>query len=231
MEAAIDWLRKKGLSQAAKKSGRVAAEGLVGVASPTNKAAMVEVNAETDFVARNEAFQALRRDRGQGRARGRRGRGGDPRRRLPGHRPDGRRRAHPPGRHDRREHDAAPRAACSRSSKGVVATYVHNALRPGLGKIGVLVGDRGRRARSTRWRRSAARSACTWRRPGRRRSTSRGVDPAALERETRRADRAGARLRQAGRDHREDGRPAGSRSTTRRSCCSSRSGCMTARAG
>src|SRR6201995_1066377 len=57
MEAAIDWLRKKGLSAAAKKSGRVAAEGLVGVASAPNKAAIVEVNAETDFVARNETFQ------------------------------------------------------------------------------------------------------------------------------------------------------------------------------
>ncbi|MFM7777898.1 MAG: translation elongation factor Ts, partial [Alphaproteobacteria bacterium] len=57
MEAAIDWLRKKGLSAAAKKSGRVAAEGLVGVASAPGVAAMVEVNAETDFVARNETFQ------------------------------------------------------------------------------------------------------------------------------------------------------------------------------
>ena len=57
MEAAIDWLRKKGLSAAAKKSGRVAAEGLVGVASAPNVAAMVEVNAETDFIARNEQFQ------------------------------------------------------------------------------------------------------------------------------------------------------------------------------
>src|SRR3712207_3774665 len=57
MEAAIDWLRKKGLSAAAKKSGRTAAEGLVGVASGPNVAAMVEVNAETDFVARNETFQ------------------------------------------------------------------------------------------------------------------------------------------------------------------------------
>src|SRR3978361_314859 len=57
MEVAIDWLRKKGLSAAAKKSGRVAAEGLIGVASAPNVAAMVEVNAETDFVARNETFQ------------------------------------------------------------------------------------------------------------------------------------------------------------------------------
>src|SRR5579872_542903 len=59
MEAAIDWLRKKGLSAAAKKSGRVAAEGLIGVASAAGAAAMVEVNAETDFVARNETFQAF----------------------------------------------------------------------------------------------------------------------------------------------------------------------------
>ena len=59
LEAAIDWLRKKGLSAAAKKSGRVAAEGLVGVATMANKGAVVEVNAETDFVARNEKFQAF----------------------------------------------------------------------------------------------------------------------------------------------------------------------------
>src|ERR1700710_2998470 len=57
MQGAIDWLRKKGLSAAAKKSGRVASEGLIGVALSAGKAAMVEINAETDFVARNEAFQ------------------------------------------------------------------------------------------------------------------------------------------------------------------------------
>ncbi len=59
IEAAVDWLRKKGLAAAAKKSGRVAAEGLVAVASNDLSAAMVEVNAETDFVARNEAFQTF----------------------------------------------------------------------------------------------------------------------------------------------------------------------------
>ena len=61
VEAAIDWLRKKGLSKAAKKAGRVAAEGLIGiaVAADGKKAAMVEVNSETDFVARNEQFQGL----------------------------------------------------------------------------------------------------------------------------------------------------------------------------
>ncbi|MGH6719857.1 MAG: translation elongation factor Ts, partial [Alphaproteobacteria bacterium] len=53
LEGAVDWLRKKGLASAAKKAGRVAAEGLVGVALKGNVAALVEVNAETDFVARN----------------------------------------------------------------------------------------------------------------------------------------------------------------------------------
>jgi elongation factor Ts len=59
MEAAIDWLRKKGLSKAAKKAGRVAAEGLIGVFVAPKKGAMVEVNSETDFVARNDHFQGL----------------------------------------------------------------------------------------------------------------------------------------------------------------------------
>lgn len=59
MEAAVDWLRKKGLSKAAKKSGRTAAEGLVGVATAGTAGAVVEVNSETDFVARNETFQGL----------------------------------------------------------------------------------------------------------------------------------------------------------------------------
>jgi elongation factor Ts len=59
MEAAVDWLRKKGLSKAAKKAGRVAAEGLVGMMLAPKKGAMVEVNSETDFVARNDHFQGL----------------------------------------------------------------------------------------------------------------------------------------------------------------------------
>ncbi len=59
MEAAVDWLRAKGLAKAAKKAGRVAAEGLVGVATAPGKAVMVEVNSETDFVARNADFQGL----------------------------------------------------------------------------------------------------------------------------------------------------------------------------
>src|SRR5688572_4589669 len=59
MEAAVDWLRKKGLSKAAKKAGRVAAEGLIGVSLDGTKGVVVEVNSETDFVARNEQFQGL----------------------------------------------------------------------------------------------------------------------------------------------------------------------------
>jgi elongation factor Ts len=59
IEAAVDWLRKKGLSKAAKKAGRIAAEGLIGIHTAGNAGAMVEVNSETDFVARNEQFQDM----------------------------------------------------------------------------------------------------------------------------------------------------------------------------
>ena len=62
IEAAVDWLRKKGLAKAAKKAGRVAAEGLVAVESSGHTAAILEVNSETDFVARNEQFQAFARE-------------------------------------------------------------------------------------------------------------------------------------------------------------------------
>src|SRR5690554_6292883 len=65
IEAAIDWLRSRGLAKAAKKAGRVAAEGLVGVAIEGKRAAVVEINSETDFVARNEQFQALVRNTAQ----------------------------------------------------------------------------------------------------------------------------------------------------------------------
>src|ERR1700677_2829949 len=59
LEGAVDWLRKKGLAKAAKKAGRVAAEGLIGVAIKGPKGVVVEVNSETDFVARNDLFQGL----------------------------------------------------------------------------------------------------------------------------------------------------------------------------
>src|SRR5256885_3776640 len=59
LEAAVDWLRKKGLAKAAKKAGRLAAEGLIGIALAGPKGVVVEVNSETDFVARNDLFQGL----------------------------------------------------------------------------------------------------------------------------------------------------------------------------
>ena len=62
LEAAVDWLRKSGLAQAQRKAGRTAAEGLIGLATAPGKAAMVEINAETDFVARNDDFQAVVRE-------------------------------------------------------------------------------------------------------------------------------------------------------------------------
>ena len=69
IEAAVDWLRKKGLSAAAKKAGRVAAEGLIGVATRGAAGAVVEVNSETDFVARNKEFQSFVRSCQPARAR------------------------------------------------------------------------------------------------------------------------------------------------------------------
>jgi elongation factor Ts len=138
LEGAVDWLRKKGLSQAAKKSGRVAAEGLVGVASAALTGAMVEVNSETDFVARNETFQnfvatlaglAL----------------------TVGEDIDALKAAPFPGSErnvgEELTHMVATigenmtirRVRVLSVTSGVVATYMHNALKPGLGKIGVLV--------------------------------------------------------------------------------------------
>ena len=137
VEQAIDWLRKKGLAAAAKKSGRVAAEGLVGVASAPRVAAMVEVNAETDFVARNDSFQGFV----ESVARLALSVGEDleaiKAATLPG---SGRTVA------EEMTHLIATigenmslrRARVLRVGSGVVATYVHSALRPGLGKIGVL---------------------------------------------------------------------------------------------
>jgi elongation factor Ts len=147
MEGAIDWLRKKGLSAAAKKSGRVAAEGLVGVASGPNRAAMVEVNAETDFVARNELFQAFVANVAELALSV-----GDDVEALKSARYPG-----VPelieGAHDRRtvqdelthliatigENMSIRRAKVLSVPSGAVATYIHNSVKPGLGKIGVLV--------------------------------------------------------------------------------------------
>ncbi|MFT8372025.1 MAG: translation elongation factor Ts, partial [Acetobacter sp.] len=136
IEAAIDWLRTKGLAAAAKKSGRVAAEGLVAVASGDKTAAMVEVNAETDFVARNEAFQNFVESVAQVALKV----GDDLEAIKAATLATGRTVA------DELTHLIATigenmtlrRARVFTVPSGVVATYVHGALRPGLGKIGVL---------------------------------------------------------------------------------------------
>jgi elongation factor Ts len=142
MEAAVDWLRTKGLAAAAKKSGRVAAEGLVGVVSSPGRAAMVEVNAETDFVARNESFQAFVTAVTQIAL-------------AVGEDLDAIKAAPFPG-SGRTVADELTqlvatigenmnirRARVLSVGSGVVASYVHNTLKPGLGKIGVLVAIEG----------------------------------------------------------------------------------------
>jgi elongation factor Ts len=143
VEAAIDWLRKKGLSAAAKKSGRTAAEGLVGCASAPQVAAMVEVNAETDFVARNERFQTFVAE-----VAGLVLSVGDNLDQL-------KRAPYPGTRHSVQdeltrliatigENMSIRRAKRLEVREGAVATYTHNTVRPGLGKIGVLVALEGR---------------------------------------------------------------------------------------
>jgi len=136
IEAAIDWLRKKGLAAAAKKSGRVTAEGLVGVASAPGVAAMVEVNAETDFVARNEAFQGFVEAVTRAALEV-----GDDLETLKGAKLATGRTVEEELTHliaTIGENMAIRRARVLRVPSGVVATYVHSALKPGLGKIGVL---------------------------------------------------------------------------------------------
>ena len=138
VEAAVDWLRTKGLAKAAKKAGRVAAEGLIGLAAEAKQAALVEVNSETDFVARNQNFQEMVRkiasaaltakgdvDKlaaakyGSGKATV-----ADTIKEMIG---------------SIGENMTLRRAAYLSAAKGVVASYVHNAIAPNLGKIGVTV--------------------------------------------------------------------------------------------
>jgi elongation factor Ts len=138
MEAAIDWLRAKGLAKAAKKAGRVAAEGLIAVATSPGKAVMVEVNSETDFVARNADFQslvsgianaALSTDgslEAIGAAKLKDGATVDE--------------ALKSAIATIGENLTLRRSAMIAVKPGAVATYVHNAVVPGLGKIGVIVG-------------------------------------------------------------------------------------------
>ena len=121
MQAAIDWLRKKGLSKAAKKAGRVAAEGLIGALTAGTKGVVVEVNSETDFVARNEQFQGLVKMIAQVALERRRRRREDQGRQ--GRQRHGRDRDRRCDRDHRREHDAAPRGfARGRQGRGRRAT-------------------------------------------------------------------------------------------------------------
>src|SRR5689334_20625934 len=139
LEGAVDWLRKKGLAAAAKKAGRVAAEGLVGVATGGKVGAVVEVNAETDFVARNETFQHYVRALSELAL----GAGGDEVGKLAAMAVPGTGRTVA----DELTHMIATigenmalrRVRRLEVTQGVVLSYVHNALAPGLGKIGVLV--------------------------------------------------------------------------------------------
>ena len=138
MEAAVDWLRKKGLASAAKKASRIAAEGLVAVAVDGNKGAIVEVNSETDFVAKNELFQEYVADAA-----------------LVALMNNGElcdmKTFQCPKVHKSFEERLTDliakigenmnlrRAATLEVKDGVVASYIHNAAAPNLGKIGVLV--------------------------------------------------------------------------------------------
>ncbi|MGH7061827.1 MAG: translation elongation factor Ts, partial [Stellaceae bacterium] len=138
LEVAVDWLRKKGLAAAAKKAGRVAADGLIGVATKGPGGAVVEVNSETDFVARNKDFQAFVRA-------------------VSGLAVDGHRelesllRTAYPGTGRNVEEELTQLIATIGENlvlrrvkrlavdQGLVASYVHNALGAGIGKIGVIV--------------------------------------------------------------------------------------------
>ena len=139
IESSTDWLRKKGLAAAAKKAGRVAAEGLIGMRLEGTSGALVEVNSETDFVARNETFQALVR----GIADLAPASGGDVESLKARKVEDGGRTVEDEitqavaviG-----EHISLRRTAALSVETGVVAGYLHNTVAPGLGKIGVLVG-------------------------------------------------------------------------------------------
>jgi elongation factor Ts len=136
MEAAIDWLRKKGISKAAKKAGRAAAEGLVGVAVGKGAGALVEVNAETDFVARNDEFKGFVKAAAELALK----EGGDLEKLLA-------------AKHGASsvqqtltelvakigENMSVRRTIALSVNPGVVGAYVHNASSPELGKIGVLV--------------------------------------------------------------------------------------------
>lgn len=137
VEAAVDWLRKKGLAKAAKKSGRVAAEGLVAVAVAGNRGVVVEVNSETDFVARNEDFQVLVRKVSEVALAGK----ADTEALLAAGYPGGGtvQEAISSAIATIGENMTLRRAAELQVGQGIVGQYIHNVIAPGLGKIGVIV--------------------------------------------------------------------------------------------
>jgi len=137
LEGAVDWLRKKGLASAAKKASRVAAEGVVAVVVEGARGALVEVNCETDFVARNEQFQAF----AGAVARLALGIGGDLAALKAARMANGKTvdEATTELVASIGENIAVRRTAALSVAKGVVASYVHMPVVPGLGRIGVLV--------------------------------------------------------------------------------------------
>ncbi len=136
MDAAVDWLRKKGLSKAAKKAGRVAAEGLIGIALSAGKGVVVEVNSETDFVARNEQFQGLVKMIAQVALTA-----GDDVAAINAAKVGNVtvERAVADAIATIGENMTLRRAKSVSVGKGAIGSYVHNAVIDGLGKIGVLV--------------------------------------------------------------------------------------------
>jgi elongation factor Ts len=136
MDAAVDWLRKKGLSKAAKKAGRVAAEGLIAAATAGTKGVVVEVNSETDFVARNEQFQGLVKMIGQVALDA-----GTDIEAIKAAKVGGVtvETAIADAIATIGENMTLRRAAQLSVGSGVVASYVHNAVTDGLGKMGVIV--------------------------------------------------------------------------------------------
>ncbi|HYU96339.1 MAG TPA: translation elongation factor Ts [Sphingomicrobium sp.] len=137
MEAAIDWLRAKGLSAAAKKAGRTASEGLVGVAVAVNRGALVEVNSETDFVAKNEIFQQFVGNVAKLVLE----HGTDVETLGAAQYPEGGTVAEKLTDNIAKigENQSLRRAEILEVGEGAVVSYVHNQVAPGLGRIGVLV--------------------------------------------------------------------------------------------
>ena len=138
MEAAVDWLRAKGLAKAAKKAGRVAAEGLIGLAASAKRAALVEVNSETDFVARNQKFQDMVSAIAAAAVKVE----GDVDKLAAAKYESGKTTVAETIKEmigSIGENMSLRRAAHLSVTNGVVASYMHNMIAPGLGKIGVIV--------------------------------------------------------------------------------------------